>query len=74
MYKVSTKRQITLPKELCDKIEIYPGDYVEIFEYNGQVTLIKKTSGASLGSLKHLKTKKSVSDHQSMLDALHDRH
>lgn len=31
VVKVTRKRQITLPKKICDKIGINPGDYVRIY-------------------------------------------
>ena len=70
MHKVSAKRQVTIPKDLCDKAEIHPGDMVEIFEYDGRVTVIKKQLGASSGVLKHLKGDRSISDDRSLQDAL----
>ena len=30
IVKVTRKRQITLPKDICDKLGISPGDYVKI--------------------------------------------
>lgn len=74
MHKVSAKRQVTLPKELCDRAGITPGDYVEIFEYLGKITVIKKVLGSSKGSLSYLKPLADVSDEESMTDAVHDRH
>lgn len=73
MHKVSAKRQVTLPKELCDRTGIMPGDFVEIFEYQGKITVIKKMVGSSQGSLSYLKPKVALSDHDSMLDAVNDR-
>ncbi|MDZ7750928.1 MAG: AbrB/MazE/SpoVT family DNA-binding domain-containing protein [Gammaproteobacteria bacterium] len=73
MHKVSAKRQVTLPKELCDLAGISPGDLVEIFEVDGKLTVIKKTAGASRGSLEHLKALEPISDEASRQDALHDR-
>ena len=73
MHKVSAKRQVTLPKELCDRAGITPGDFVEIFEYRGKITVIKKVLGSSKGSLSYLKARKNVSDQESMMDAVHDR-
>jgi AbrB family looped-hinge helix DNA binding protein len=70
MHKVSTKRQITIPKDLCEKADIQPGDLVEIFEHQGKVTVIKKQAGASAGVLKHLKPDATVSDEESLADAL----
>lgn len=74
MHKVSAKRQVTLPKELCDRTGIHPGDYVEIFEYNGKLTVIKQTPGVSRGSLKHLKALQPITDEASRQTVLHDRH
>ena len=73
MHKVSAKRQITIPKELCDKLGIGPGDLVEVFEYDGKVTVIKKDLGASAGVLRHLKGDASVTDEESLQDALAQR-
>ena len=73
MHKVSAKRQVTLPKTLCDKTGIMPGDYVDILEFNGKLTVIKKLRGVSTGSLKHLKALQPITDAESRQDALHDR-
>ncbi len=73
MHKVSSKRQVTLPKELCDQTGISPGDYVEIFEFNDKLTVIKKVTGSSAGSLKHLKPRLNITDNESLQDALDDR-
>ena len=47
MSKVSKKRQITLPANLCNKLDIQPGDEVETFIAEGHLTIIKKTKGAA---------------------------
>ena len=74
MHKVSAKRQVTIPKDLCDKAKIHPGDMVEIFEYDGRVTVIKQELGTSAGVLSHLKGDTSISDEESLQDALENRH
>ena len=74
MHKVSVKRQVTIPKKLCDQAGIHPGDMVEIFEYDGRVTVIKKELGASSGVLKHLKGDASVTDEESLQDTLEHKH
>jgi AbrB family looped-hinge helix DNA binding protein len=74
MHKVSVKRQVTIPKELCDQAGIQPGDLVEIFEYDGRVTVIKQASGASAGVLKHRKGHASVTDEDSLQDTLAHKH
>ena len=70
MHKVSAKRQVTIPKELCEKASIRPGDLVEIFEHEGKVTVIKKQLGASSGVLKHLKGDSTMTDEDSLADTL----
>lgn len=70
MHKVSAKRQVTLPKELCIKAGIEPGNDVEIFEYNGMLTVVKQVSGASKGCLAHLKADDSISEKASLESAI----
>jgi AbrB family looped-hinge helix DNA binding protein len=67
---LSPKRQVTLPKELCDRLQVRPGDHVEFLEHNGRITILKKTRGASAGVLRHLKADMRFSDAESLRDAL----
>lgn len=70
MPKVSAKRQITLPIDQCLQAEILPGDEIETFIYNGQITIVKKTKGSAKGVLRHVKSNKRISDHDSRQSAL----
>jgi len=70
MSRVSAKRQVTIPKELCEMANIRPGDLVEIFEHEGNVTIVKKQPGISSGVLKHLKGGFAMTDEDSLVDAL----
>ena len=74
MHKVTAKRQVTIPVDLCRKAHIEPGDMVEIFEYEGRVTVIKKELGAAAGIIQNLKGKSSISDEASLDDALSQKH
>ena len=67
------KRQVTLPKELCDRLRVRPGDRVEFLEHNGRITILKKTKGASAGVLRHLKTDARFAEDESLQDALHSK-
>jgi AbrB family looped-hinge helix DNA binding protein len=67
---LSPKRQVTLPKELCDRLQVRPGDQVEFLEHNGRITILKKTRGASAAVLRHLKADARFSDEESSRDAL----
>jgi AbrB family looped-hinge helix DNA binding protein len=70
MPVLSPKRQITLPKELCDRLGVLPGDDLEILEHQGRITILKKVRGKSAGILKHLKTDLRYTDEESLQDAL----
>ena len=70
MPKISSKRQITIPIEQCNELGIHPGDFIESFVADGQITLVKKTEGAASGLLKNIKPVASISDEESLESAL----
>jgi len=70
MPKVSTKRQITLPIDICHAANIEPGDEVEAFIYNGQITVVKQEKGAAKGILSDRQSDKRLSDEQSLKSSL----
>ena len=70
MPKVSSKRQITLPVEQCQQAGIGPGDEIRIFVADGHITIVKKTSGAARGLLRHIKGDASVTEEESRQSAL----
>lgn len=74
MSILSQKRQITLPKALCDKLLVQPGDDLAFLEHQGRITIVKKTKGSSDGVLRHLKGNVKYSDGQSMASALEQKH
>ncbi len=71
---LSPKRQVTIPKDLCDRLHVMPGDDLDFVEYNGHITIIKKVKGASAGVLKHLKADTRYSDEESLVGSLHKKH
>ncbi|MGB5409735.1 MAG: AbrB/MazE/SpoVT family DNA-binding domain-containing protein [Gammaproteobacteria bacterium] len=74
MPRISAKRQITIPISLCQEAHIQPGDEIETFIYNGQITIVKKERSAAKGILRHVKYDKRMSDEQSLQSALKDKH
>jgi bifunctional DNA-binding transcriptional regulator/antitoxin component of YhaV-PrlF toxin-antitoxin module len=70
MPKVSAKRQITLPVSQCVALGIEPGDEVESFVADGQLTIVKKKQGAAKGILKHVQGNPAVTDEESLESAL----
>ncbi len=73
MPKVSSKRQITIPIDQCQEANIEPGDEIDTFIFNGQITLVKKEKGAAKGILSHIKQDKRMSDDQSLQSALEEK-
>jgi AbrB family looped-hinge helix DNA binding protein len=71
---ISAKRQITLPKELCDRLGVNPGDQVDILEYGGKITVLKKIKGASAGVLHGRKADANYTDEDSLHSELQKRH
>ena len=71
---LSPKRQVTLPKELCDRLVVQPGDDLDFLEHRGRITIIKKVRGSSKGIAKHLKANKQVSEAESLHDFLDKKH
>ena len=74
MPSLSQKRQVTLPKELCDRLFVQPGDDLIFLEHAGRITIIKKLKGSSDGKLRRLKGNAKYSDSESLRDALAKRH
>jgi len=71
MPKVSAKRQITLPVELCRQADIEPGDeYDSYIDNNGHITIIKKIPGSAKGLLKGISADRRISDEASLQSAI----
>ena len=52
MPKLTAKRQVTLPQAICEKLELQPGDTVQVFERDGVAHLVKMTEEPLAGILK----------------------
>ncbi|MEJ1343163.1 MAG: AbrB/MazE/SpoVT family DNA-binding domain-containing protein [Candidatus Sedimenticola sp. (ex Thyasira tokunagai)] len=70
MPKVSAKRQITLPVTQCDALGIEPGDEVDCFVADRQITIVKKVTGSARGLLKKVHGDPSMTDKESLQSAL----
>lgn len=70
MPVLSPKRQVTLPKELCDRLAVEPGDDLDIVEHGGHITILKQAKGRSAGVLKHLKADHRYSEAESRDSAI----
>ena len=70
MPKVSAKRQITIPIDICREAKIEPGDEVEMFIHRGQITILKQEKGAAKGVVGNIKADKRLHDEQSLQSSL----
>lgn len=71
MPKISSKRQITLPIDLCILAGINPGDEVSTFvDRQGIISIVKKNAGSAKGILKGIHTVKRLSDEASLTSAI----
>jgi bifunctional DNA-binding transcriptional regulator/antitoxin component of YhaV-PrlF toxin-antitoxin module len=74
MSVLSPKRQVTLPKALCDRLLVQPGDDLVFLEHRGRITIVKKVRERSDGILRHLKGNATITDAESMQDAIATKH
>lgn len=58
MHKLTSKRQVTIPANVCQALDLKPGDYVEIFERDGVAHIVRMGDQSLAGSLSHLNAKK----------------
>jgi len=70
MTRLSSKRQVTLPKSLCDRAGLSSGDEFKVLEHDGHITLIKQTPGASEGILSHIQADDRFSEEESRDDGI----
>ncbi len=74
MPKLSSKRQITLPINLCVLAGIGPGDEVAAFvDRRSIISVVKKTAGSAKGILKGVHADKNMSDEDSLKSVMYSR-
>lgn len=70
MHKLTTDRQVTLPQNVCDTLELRPGDYVEIFERDGVAHIVKMSNESLAGSFSYINEKVSLGSREQLAEAL----
>lgn len=65
MPKVSTKNQVTLQVAAMKEANIKSGDDIDMFVFEGNITLVRKSKGSGKGIFSHLKYNKNMSDEDS---------
>ena len=51
MPKLTSKRQVTIPQDICAKLGLEPGDTLKIFERDGVAHLVKVSDKSLAGTL-----------------------
>ena len=49
MHKLTSKRQVTMPKTICNELGLEPGDMVEIFARDGVAHLVRMSDESLAG-------------------------
>ncbi len=73
MPRVSSKRQITLPASQCRIVGINPGDEYKSFVANGHISIVRQKKGSAWKCLNHLGRDNSISERESLQDAIERR-
>ena len=51
MPKLTSKRQVTIPQDICAKLGLEPGDTLKVFERDGVAHLVKMSDKSLAGTL-----------------------
>ncbi len=70
MPRMDAGRRITLPADQCSEVGLGPGDEYRSFVADGCITIVPMVAGAARGMLRHIVGDPSVTDEESLEDAL----
>ena len=73
MHKLTRKRQVTIPKAVCDELGLEPGNMVEIFARDGVAHLVRMNNESLAGNFSHLVEDKKIPTDQEMKQAIKTR-
>lgn len=67
MPKLTTKRQVTIPASICEKMGLQPGDSIQVFERDGVAHLVKMSEDDLAGALQSSKPQCNKDDLQDVI-------
>lgn len=70
MHRLTSKRQVTIPKTVCSQLGLAPGDMVDIFARDGVAHLVKMTNKALAGQFAGLANGKDLPSTDDIKQAL----
>ena len=60
MHKLTRKRQVTIPKSVCNQLGLEPGNMVEIFARDGVAHLVRMSDKSLAGRFSNLVGEKTI--------------
>lgn len=73
MHKLTSKRQVTIPKAICAQLKLMPGDRVEIFARDGVAHLVKMSDESLAGKFAKFTHKQKTPSLPTMKQAIKSR-
>ncbi len=73
MHRLTRKRQVTIPRAVCDALKLSPGDFVEIFERDGVAQVVKMDNSSLAGRFAEFTAEQKVPSSEALKKALKAR-
>ena len=73
MHKLTSKRQVTVPQNVCAALGLTPGDFVEIFERDGVAHIVKMTNDNLSGQFTKMANNKRIPAASKLKEAIRTR-
>ena len=73
MHKLTRKRQVTIPKAVCNKLGLEPGNLVEIFARDGVAHLVRMSDESLAGRFSDFVAEKKMPTEKEVNKAIKTR-
>jgi AbrB family looped-hinge helix DNA binding protein len=73
MHKLTSKRQVTIPKAICGQLGLMPGDRVEVFARDGVAHLVRMSDESLAGKFAKFTDKKKIPSSSAIKQAIKSR-
>ncbi len=73
MHKMTSKRQVTIPKSVCTALGLEPGDMIEVFARDGVAHLVRMSNKSLAGEFAGMVHHKSIPSADEMKQAIKSR-
>ena len=73
MHRLTSKRQVTIPKTVCSQLGLEPGDMVEVFARDGVAHLVRMNNKPLAGQFAELAEGKEIPSTDDIKQALKSR-